>query len=321
MSAEMMAPHTPGIRIEDIVIGTRARKNLGDVHDLVQSIADLGLLHPIVITKDRRLIAGHRRLEACARLGWEAIPATVAEHLTDAVDLLRAERDENTCRKDMTMSELLELGRAIEALERPKAAKRKAATQLAGRAPDGSPIGPVPAYHAEAEPVRVRDAAADATGMSTATYSRMKQIQIAATNPDLPDADRIRAQDAMAIIDRIVSGEEIRLPDGGRPLTITRVYENWRGRPLNQRQEEDERIEDPIQLHRRRPPTRRQAEAITSGISGLRGLCHGFESVTEIDPSTDTEEVARWERDLSEVLRVLRSFHHKLKEHVHGSRN
>jgi len=38
-----------------------------------------------------------------------------------ASDRLRAERDENQCRKDFTPSELAALGRQLEELERPKA--------------------------------------------------------------------------------------------------------------------------------------------------------------------------------------------------------
>jgi hypothetical protein len=66
----------------------------------------------------------------------------------------------------MTASELITLGRQIEELEKPKAAERKAATQLAGRAPGGSPIGAVPTNGTEKYDSRER--AAEAVGLSTA---------------------------------------------------------------------------------------------------------------------------------------------------------
>ena len=47
--------------------------------------------------------------------------------LFSAAALLRVERDENTCRKDMTPEELVSLGRALEAVERPKARERMTA--------------------------------------------------------------------------------------------------------------------------------------------------------------------------------------------------
>ena len=48
--------------ISSIHIGKRHRKDMGDVVALARSMADLGLLQPIVIRPDDRLIAGHRRL-------------------------------------------------------------------------------------------------------------------------------------------------------------------------------------------------------------------------------------------------------------------
>jgi ParB family chromosome partitioning protein len=46
---------------------------------LVESIRELGLLQPIVITPAARLIAGERRMEACRRLGIKSIMCCVAE--------------------------------------------------------------------------------------------------------------------------------------------------------------------------------------------------------------------------------------------------
>lgn len=67
------------MRIEDIRVGERHRKELGDVGALAASIKDIGLLHPIVVTPDGRLIAGERRIEACKRLGWLEIPVRVID--------------------------------------------------------------------------------------------------------------------------------------------------------------------------------------------------------------------------------------------------
>ena len=44
-------------RIDEIVVGERHRRDLGDI-----DLADLGLLQPIVIRPDDRLLVGHRRL-------------------------------------------------------------------------------------------------------------------------------------------------------------------------------------------------------------------------------------------------------------------
>jgi hypothetical protein len=46
-------------RIDEIVVGERHRRDLGDIASLAANVAELGLLHPIVI--HGTLIAGERR--------------------------------------------------------------------------------------------------------------------------------------------------------------------------------------------------------------------------------------------------------------------
>lgn len=57
------------------------RTDLGDLEDLARSIAQLGLLQPLVARPKEEgryeLLAGHRRLEALRRLGWSEAPVVV----------------------------------------------------------------------------------------------------------------------------------------------------------------------------------------------------------------------------------------------------
>ena len=64
-----MNSYTQEKDIGSIKVKARYRKDLGDIDSLAQSINEIGLLHPVVITADGRLIAGQRRLEACKSLG------------------------------------------------------------------------------------------------------------------------------------------------------------------------------------------------------------------------------------------------------------
>ena len=87
---------TPQVPIDRIVVGERVRKDLGDIKVLAASIKEVGLLHPIVVDADYRLIAGRRRLAACKSLGWKKIPVhiiplkePVAHHLHDKGCLAR----------------------------------------------------------------------------------------------------------------------------------------------------------------------------------------------------------------------------------------
>ena len=51
------------MRIDDIKVGVRYRRDMGDLGAPARSIAEVGLLHPVVVTPDGTLIAGERRLE------------------------------------------------------------------------------------------------------------------------------------------------------------------------------------------------------------------------------------------------------------------
>lgn len=89
------------MKISEIIIKERIRKEMGDLVSLEKSIHKLGLLHPIVISGNNELIAGKRRIEACINLEWEDIPVTVVKLENNK----SAELDENTERKDFTISE------------------------------------------------------------------------------------------------------------------------------------------------------------------------------------------------------------------------
>jgi ParB family transcriptional regulator, chromosome partitioning protein len=101
-------------------VEVRHRSDLGDLENLAESLRELGQLQPIVVTDDLRLIAGGRRLAAARSLGWAEIEAKIARGLTDAAALLRAERDENTCRKSFAPTEEHALYEALLALQSPQ---------------------------------------------------------------------------------------------------------------------------------------------------------------------------------------------------------
>jgi ParB family chromosome partitioning protein len=74
------APATIGSQlwpIERISVGARHRRDMGDIDGLAASIDDIGLLQPILIRPDGRLLAGERRLRACVTLGWREIPVAI----------------------------------------------------------------------------------------------------------------------------------------------------------------------------------------------------------------------------------------------------
>ncbi|MDI6847939.1 MAG: ParB/RepB/Spo0J family partition protein [Candidatus Bathyarchaeia archaeon] len=61
------------------------RKHVGDLTDLENSIASMGLLQPIIVRPTKRkleVVVGQRRFLACKALGWTRIPA-VRRDMTD----------------------------------------------------------------------------------------------------------------------------------------------------------------------------------------------------------------------------------------------
>jgi hypothetical protein len=108
-------------RIDEIIIGERHRKDLGDIDGLAASIRELGLLQLPVVRPDGRLIDGQRRIEAAKLLGWSEIPI----HVVDIDAVVRGEFAANACRKDFLPSELVAIGREVERVERERAKERE----------------------------------------------------------------------------------------------------------------------------------------------------------------------------------------------------
>lgn len=94
---------TNEIEVSEIVVPERFRKDLGDLTALKQSIERIGVLHPIGITKAKKLVYGERRLEAVKQLGWTQIPFTYVD--LDPMKLRIAELEENLRRKDLAWVE------------------------------------------------------------------------------------------------------------------------------------------------------------------------------------------------------------------------
>lgn len=98
------------IKISDIKTENRFRQDLGNLQELADSIKAIGLLQPIGIKPDYTLIFGQRRIEAVKLLGGTEIEANII----DIANLIKGEVDENTVRKDFTMSERNALKAVIE---------------------------------------------------------------------------------------------------------------------------------------------------------------------------------------------------------------
>lgn len=269
------------VKISEIRIETRYRYDLGDIAGLAASMADVGQLQPVVITEDGLLVAGERRLAAARSLGWETVKVHIITNFTDAAELLRAERDENTCRKEMTMSELVAIGKRLEELERPKARARQVNGQERGRASrwDGSVSG-------ETEPEepyrRVTEVVGEAIGLSRANYERAREVIDATTDPD-------------PFIAEVAQKAALSMDETGK---VRPAYEKVRAA-----KKPSERPPAPPKYGGNR---KRHLQVIESIATSLAGLAIVADEITELDKTVTCEEATRLSGDLSKSLAALR---------------
>lgn len=187
------------VPLADIKIGDRHRRDLGDVAALANSIDDVGLLQPIVLTPDLELVSGERRIRAVETLGHDAIEAFIVHGLDEASARLRAERDENTCRKAFTPTEEHAVYEALLELERPKAQERRQeAGRVYGRGQIGGGNFPQPISGKSRQ-----QAAAGATGSPNRykTLDKVGEVKAAFSSPQTPEPIRKVAEQALAEMD------------------------------------------------------------------------------------------------------------------------
>jgi ParB-like chromosome segregation protein Spo0J len=167
------------IPIDEIQIGPRWREDLGDLPALARSIQRYGLLHPLVITRSKRLIAGWRRVMACKLLGWTHIEVRYYEDLPEE-DRRAIELEEDLRRKDLTP---YERSKARDELAKAVAARllqaSQASEELSGNADENSPRGRPPKVDAD-------EKVAAEMGISQGTLSDAKRhVAAVARYPEL----------------------------------------------------------------------------------------------------------------------------------------
>lgn len=202
--------------LDSITVGSRYRKDPGDLSKLIASIEQRGMLQPITITPEGILVCGWRRLEAVRRLGWTTLRVWVRSGVSTQLQAALSEHDDNLLHKPLNEIEKATLYRELVALEQEEADLRKKATQFRskdGPAPgagpeeaqgdDGAAPGAGPEEHGDA-----RSRAARAlTGKDTYnTHERVCALMDWAERKQTPPQIRAMAADALR---RIKDGEHV----------------------------------------------------------------------------------------------------------------
>lgn len=156
------------MNINEIKVGKRYRKKLGDLSLLIESINDIGLLHPIIIDEDKRLICGNRRLESLRKIGLKELEENTHYRIFNIQDLIKSELHENAIRKDFLPTEMVAIYDAMESYE------------LTGRK--------LPQSESDQGQRRVR--ATKLLDISTDTLSKMKQVVNSGDTELIEEMDR-----------------------------------------------------------------------------------------------------------------------------------
>lgn len=170
------------MKIDEIIVKDRIRKDTGGMMELINDIKANGLINPVTINTDHVLLAGYRRLTACKALGMEDIPVHMVSTESEEQDL-KIEISENENRKEFTMTERLDYARRLQRIESIKAEQRKQSGQF-GSDPQNS-----------AEPSdlgETRQKVAEKVGMSHDTLRKAQEI---AENKDKFDPEEFKDWD------------------------------------------------------------------------------------------------------------------------------
>ena len=107
----------PGVRLAEVILRESPRAGLGDIPRLADSIKANGLLQPIVVTPDKVLVFGHRRLVALKRLGWQSAPFVEVSDRFEALKVAEEQRHEHTEERLLLPSEIGSYAQFISDLE------------------------------------------------------------------------------------------------------------------------------------------------------------------------------------------------------------
>lgn len=92
------------VPLKSIIVGERYRKTFTNIEQLAESISKIGLLHPLVVDENNKLIAGERRYRACVSLKLTEVEVKYRNNLTD-IEKLEIELEENIQREQVPWQE------------------------------------------------------------------------------------------------------------------------------------------------------------------------------------------------------------------------
>lgn len=201
------------VRITEVVV-QGGRRPEGEIDELARSIERLGLLHPIVLTPKKVLVAGLHRLAACKSLGWKTIRASIValDELTSEL----AQIDENLVRNELTVLERAEqIARRkniYEALH-PETKQYKAGGTAKSARARGEPANVKlsfardAAFKTRVSPRTIERSVQIVSSIPRDLRDRLKKTVIADSRTDLMLLARMAPSEQRAVVDRLSRGD------------------------------------------------------------------------------------------------------------------
>jgi len=175
---------------EIVITEDRFRKNLGDIRALAESINSVGLVQPIVVSTERELICGYRRMMAYRELGRTEIEVRIVNF----EDPVMARIEEDRSRKALTPSEMYAVTEALREKAKNDAWRRRA---LGGQLEKAYASGDESAQKGRADDVLARF-----VGISRPSLCKIREVMVAVESGEEKFSELQKELDEHGRIDR-----------------------------------------------------------------------------------------------------------------------
>lgn len=264
------------IAIDSIHASNRYRKDYGDLAGLAASIEQLGLLQPIGINAANELVFGQRRLKAFQLLGRSTIPARVI----DVPAIVLAEHAENEIRKDFTVSERVEIGKAVE-MELGKRQGQR--TDLANDGQE-SLLGELSVNLPEVPKGKTTELAAEKAGFGSDKTYRDAKIVVEKAAPELVEAvdqGKVAISTAAKLVTAPVEIQRQAVADPKKAVELAKAASAAKVKEILETAKEERKAANEEKKQERVADIERQTSAIDESLPGIPvGPFH----VISIDP-------------------------------------
>ena len=245
LQQSIVVDNRPSLPIGDITIprARRDRRELRGVTALADSIAEVGLIHPVTVTTDRVLVAGLHRIEAFLLLGRDTIPVNVVA--LDKIDAEILEIDENLrCNRYNALEECEAHARrqALYLAKHPETghggAPGKAGGGKVALAKVADPATFAPRYTATATTETgksertVREAVQIAKAIPRATREALRETPVAESKSDLLALARMEPETLSATVEQITSGKAKSVREAKQQIAQEEVAHQARQAPV-----------------------------------------------------------------------------------------